>query len=217
MTSNNTCLENNDGGAISIYVDVRGSSNQGDALKFSTYLELGNHEITDLQEFTQALLNNEIPELKSKNIKNKQIGIWGWSYGGFVTSHIAGKQDKNFNCGIAVSPVSSFDLYDTIYTERVMQSKSTNKGKGYENSFGFSKISKNRNEGYFMKYTNIHGISDDNVHFQNSAKISKKLISEGFEFDNYFYADEKHDIGSTSGVNQHVYRLIWRKIRECYE
>lgn len=217
MTSINSGIAEKNQGAISIYIDVRGSSYQGDALRFATYLKMGEPEINDVREFSQALLNNEIQELPADKIENSQTAIWGWSYGGFFTSHIAGSQDKNFNCGVAVAPVSSWDLYDTIYSERYMQSKSTNNGNGYKNSFGMEYISKERNDGYFMKYTNIHGMADDNVHFQNSAKISKKLIQEGFEFGNYFYADENHSIYSSTSTNKHIYRLIWRKFQDCYE
>ena len=64
------------------------------------------------------------------------------------------------------------------------------------------------------KFTMIHGTGDDNVHFQNGALISKALIKAGIEFNNYFYADEAHHM--VGAADQHVYRLIFRKIRDCY-
>lgn len=225
MTSVNADLEGETGAAISIYIDVRGSSNKGDAMRFGTYLTLGQHEIDDVREFAAALLNGEIADLPASRILHHKVAIWGWSYGGFFTSHMAGRQDDNFMCGVAVAPVSNFDKYDTLYTERYMQSKDDDSSRfgrkvnseGYEKSEPMRLVSQDRNDGYFMKFSLIHGTADDNVHFQNSAEISKKLIQEGFEFDAYFYADENHSIYSTTSANKHVYRLIHRKFQECFE
>ena len=68
---------------------------------------------------------------------------------------------------------------------------------------------------YFGKYTVIHGTGDDNVHFQNSAVMTKEIINKGFEFNAYFYADEQHGINSDSHQHNHVYGLIWRKLNDC--
>merc|ERR1712088_465278 len=117
---------------------------------------------------------------------------------------------KNNQVGIWVGPNSSWDLYDSIWVERFMQTKDDN-AEGYENTNAFRNLPQKNDSSnfdpYFAKFTLIHGTADDNVHFQNAAKLSKQLVSLGYQFDNYFYADEQHSINSNADVNKHVYRL----------
>ena len=98
---------------------------KGNAIKFAQYKKFGQVEKVDLTEFAQALISGtEVAELK---VDAKHVAIWGWSYGGFTTSHVLGYQDPTWSCGVAVAPVADFRFYDSIYTERYMQDTVTNK------------------------------------------------------------------------------------------
>ena len=128
-----------------------------------------------------------------------------------ITSHVLGYQDNTWSCGVAVAPVADFRFYDSIYTERYMQDTVSNQ-EGYEKSNAMGSLDPKK---HFGKYTVIHGTGDDNVHFQNSAVMTKEIIKQGFEFNAYFYADEQHGINSDSHQHNHVYSLIWRKLNDC--
>merc|ERR1711988_316633 len=103
----------------------------GKKLTDEIYLRLGQIEKYDISEFAKALVGSKIENLK---IDANRVAIWGWSYGGFTTSHVMGLQDEFWKCGVAVAPVNGFSLYDSIYTERYMQSFEENEN-GYQKSF----------------------------------------------------------------------------------
>lgn len=211
-TSNcETCMN-----AIHVKIDTRGSGNAGDELMYAVYKKLGWFEKIDITEFVRALVLNETPNNWVNPVANKinpdQTGIWGWSYGGFATTHTISLGDDVWKCGVSVAALNSRYYYDSIYTEMALDLYKNN-----ENGYLNGTITNMELENFKKaKYTMIHGTADDNVHFHNAAMISKALIEAGVEFNNYFYADEAHSINYDPMAKQHVNRLIFRKMQDCY-
>jgi len=204
--------------AVHIKIDTRGSGNGGDRLMHAVYGKLGWYEKVDITEFVRALVLNEHDDPEWRNpVENKidvhAVGIWGWSYGGFATTQTMSLGDDVWTCGVSVAALNSRFYYDSIYTEMAEMTPQENKN-GYDNGTITNMDLDNFKK---VKYTMIHGTADDNVHFHNGAMISKALIAAGVEFNNYFYADEAHSINYGPNARYHVYRLIFRKMKECYD
>ena len=121
-------------------------------------------------------------------VDKNRIGIFGWSFGGYMASLALTKGADTFKMGIAVAPVTNWRYYDTVYTERFLRTPQENP-KGYdENSpTEFAKLMK----GNFLL---IHGTADDNVHFQNSMEFSEALIQANKQFEFMAYPDKNHGI-----------------------
>lgn len=175
-------------------VDNRGTGGRGRDFKHSTYAQLGKLETQD-----QLAAANYLGA--KPYIDKERIGIWGWSYGGYMSSLALMIGHDLFKTAIAVAPVSSWRYYDTIYTERYLQTPQLNPG-GYDD---FSPISHvNKLKGNFLL---IHGTGDDNVHFQNSVELLDALISADKQVDTFYYPNRNHGIygGNTSW---HLYRMM---------
>ena len=112
-----------------------------------------------------------------------------------------------------VAALNSRFYYDSIYTE-MAENTPQNNPIGYQNGTITEMDLKNFQK---VKYTMIHGTADDNVHFHNGAMISSALIKEGIEFNNYFYSDEAHSINYGINAKDHVNKLIFRKLNECFK
>jgi len=127
-------------------------------------------------------------------IDNERIGIFGWSYGGYMTSLCMTKGKGTFKMGIAVAPVTTWRYYDTVYTERFMRTPQENPS-GYDDN---SPI--NFADGLQGKFLLIHGGGDDNVHFQNSMDFAEALVQANKQFEMQFYPNKNHGIygGSTT-------------------
>ncbi|XP_031344560.1 venom dipeptidyl peptidase 4-like isoform X1 [Photinus pyralis] len=180
-------------------IDGRGSGKNGDNLMFEVYRRLGTVEMEDQIEVTKYLHKHY------KYIDANRTGIWGWSYGGFATLSILAKDTENvFKWGLAVAAVTSFRLYDTIYTERYMglPTKEDNE-QGYNNTDLTRSVEAFRNKLFFI----VHGNADDNVHYQQSMILSRALEKADIMFLQQSYPDEGHLIGS---VRPHLYHTIDR-------
>jgi dipeptidyl-peptidase-4 len=116
------------------------------------------------------------------------MGIWGWSYGGYMSSLCLFKGADVFSTAIAVAPVSNWRYYDSIYTERYMGLPQDN-GSGYDDNSPINHVEKL--EGNYLL---IHGTADDNVHFQNAVEMVDGLIEADKQFDFYIYPDRNHGI-----------------------
>ncbi|KAM9328458.1 dipeptidyl peptidase 4-like [Pholidichthys leucotaenia] len=182
--------------------DGRGSGYQGDALMFEIYRGLGTKEVED-----QITAAREF--IKMGFIDTARVAIWGWSYGGYVTSMVLGSNSKVFKCGMAVAPVSKWEYYDTIYTERYMQQPSQNP-EGYANTT----VTARAKNFHSVQYLLIHGTADDNVHFQQAAEISEALVNEQVDFEAMWYTDKDH--GLTGSANQHVYTHMSHFLKRCF-
>ena len=168
-------------GYIVACVDGRGTGYKGTEYKKTTYLNLGKFEIDD--QIAAAKWFG-----KQSYINKDRIGIFGWSYGGYMASLALTKGADVFKTGIAVAPVTNWRYYDSIYTERFMRTPQENPG-GYDDNSPTSYA--NLLKG---KYLLIHGTADDNVHFQNSMEFSEALIQNNKQFEFMAYPDKNHGI-----------------------
>ncbi len=168
-------------GYLVVCVDPRGTGGRGEAFRKITYKQLGHYETIDQIETAKWLA-------KQAYVDGKRIGIYGWSYGGYMSSLCILKGNDVFKAAIAVAPVTNWKWYDSVYTERYMQTEK-------ENAAGYSDNSPvnfaNRLKGSYLL---IHGMADDNVHFQNSVEMANALITANKQFDTYFYPNRNHGI-----------------------
>lgn len=168
-------------GYIVACVDNRGTDGRGEAFKKATYMQLGKHETEDQIAFAEFLSSMDF-------IDGNRIGIFGWSYGGYMTLLCLMKGNHIFKMGIAVAPVTNWRYYDTIYTERFMR-KPQNNADGYDLNSPINHVEKLRG-----KLLLVHGTADDNVHIQNSMMLVDELVQKNKNFDMYFYPNKNHGI-----------------------
>uniref|UniRef100_A0A7N6AHB3 Uncharacterized protein n=1 Tax=Anabas testudineus TaxID=64144 RepID=A0A7N6AHB3_ANATE len=181
--------------------DGRGSGYQGDQILHSIYRRLGTFEVEDQITAVRKFIDMGF-------IDKDRIAIWGWSYGGYVSSMALGAGTGLFKCGIAVAPVAKWEYYDAVYTERYMGKPSEN-SDSYKNS-SVTARAKNFTE---VKYLLVHGTADDNVHFQQAAQISKALVDEKVDFEAMWYTDKDHTLSGTA--SRHTYSLMSHFLQKC--
>ncbi|NLV52678.1 MAG: S9 family peptidase [Bacteroidales bacterium] len=167
-------------GYIVVCVDGRGTGGRGSEFKRCTYLKLGELESHDQVE-TAIWLG------KQPYVDKDRIAIWGWSFGGFNTLMAMCEGRAVFNCGVAVAPVTDWRFYDTVYTERFMRTPQ-------ENPDGYDCSPLHRYKNIKGDLLLMHGMADDNVHFQNSVELAEALIQNGYQFDMQFYVNRNHGI-----------------------
>jgi dipeptidyl-peptidase 4 len=168
-------------GYIVACVDGRGTGFKGAEFKKCTYKELGKFEVEDQIDAAKLIGNYSY-------VDKSRIGIFGWSYGGFMSSNCILKGNDVFKAAIAVAPVTSWRYYDTIYTERYMQTPQEN-ASGYDENSPINHVSKLKGN-----YLLIHGTSDDNVHVQNAMVMIEALVQANKQFDWAIYPDKNHGI-----------------------
>ena len=168
-------------GYIVACIDGRGTGYKGADFKKVTYKQLGKHEVEDQIDAAKVIGNYPY-------VDKSRIGIWGWSYGGFMSSNCILKGNDVFKMAIAVAPVTNWRFYDSIYTERFMQTPQENPG-GYDNNSPINFVERLKG-----KYLLIHGSGDDNVHVQNSMQMMEALIQANKQFDSQIYPDKNHGI-----------------------
>lgn len=168
-------------GYVVACVDGRGTGYKGAAFKKCTQKELGKYEVEDQIDAAKVIGNYPY-------IDKDRIGIFGWSYGGFMASNCIFQGADVFKTAIAVAPVTSWRFYDSIYTERYMQTPQEN-ASGYDNNSPISHVSKLK--GNFLL---IHGTADDNVHLQNSMQMIEALVQANKQFEWAIYPDKNHGI-----------------------
>jgi dipeptidyl-peptidase-4 len=150
-------------GYIIFTLDNRGSYNRGHAFETPVFHHFGRVELED-----QLAGVNYLKSLPY--VDGSRIGIWGWSYGGYMTLYAMTHAPDVFKAGVSVAPVSDWRLYDTIYTERYMGLPQENPD-GYRDSSPVNQAS--RLSGKLML---VHGTGDDNVHFANTSEMLNELI-----------------------------------------
>jgi len=168
-------------GYIIASVDNRGTGARGRDFKKCTYGQLGKLEIEDQIGFAQYVGSLSF-------IDSKRIGIWGWSYGGYMSSLGMTKGADVYSTGIAVAPVTNWRFYDNIYTERYMGLPQDN-ASGYDENSPINHTSKMKGA-----YLLIHGSADDNVHVQNTMRMTESLIQSNVDFQQFIYPDKNHGI-----------------------
>lgn len=185
-------------GYIVACVDARGTGARGRDFRTVTYPDLGKYETID-----QVAAAKYLGSLSY--VDAGRLGIWGWSYGGYLTSLCMTKGNGTFKLGIAVAPVTNWRFYDTIYTERYLQTPQEN-AKGYDQNSPLNFAADLQG-----KFLLVHGTGDDNVHFQNTVEMVDALIRANKDFDVMFYPNRNH--GIYGGITRyHLYQKMTRFI-----
>ncbi len=181
-------------GYIVVSVDARGTGYRGREFKHCTYQQLGKYETEDQIAAAKVLGKMDF-------IDAKRIGIFGWSYGGYMSSLCITKGAGTFKSAIAVAPVTNWRYYDNIYTERFMRTPQEN-GKNYDINSPINHVDKLKGN-----YLLIHGSADDNVHFQNAMEMADALVKANKQFDFMAYPNKNHGIygGKT---REHLYNKM---------
>lgn len=187
-------------GYIIACVDGRGTGLKGRSFKKMTQKELGKFEVED--QITVAKKMSELPY-----IDENRTGIWGWSYGAFMSANCLFQGADTFEMAIAVAPVTSWRFYDSIYTERYMQTPQEN-ASGYDENSPLSHVDELKG-----KFLLVHGSADDNVHLQNSMRLIEALIQANKQFDWAIYPDKNHSIYG-GNTRLHLYTKMTDFIKE---
>ncbi|KAH9893599.1 dipeptidyl aminopeptidase [Cubamyces lactineus] len=180
---------------IVVVVDGRGTGFRGRSLRNPVKNNLGRWETTDQINAAKIWAAKEY-------VDPKRIGIWGWSYGGFMSSKVIEADAGVHSLAIAVAPVTSWRLYDSIYTERYMNLPAVNPD-GYVTA-SISNVTGFHHADFLL----AHGSGDDNVHFANSAHLLDMLTAEkvrGFRF--RMFTDSDHSI-YRRGANRELYEFM---------
>lgn len=187
-------------GYIIISVDNRGTGGRGRDFKKQTYKWLGKYETED-----QIAVAKKLADLPY--VDEKRIGIWGWSYGGYMSTLSLAEGNDVFSTAVAVAPVTDWRFYDTIYTERFMQTPQLN-AEGYDAGSPLKKAGQIKGN-----YLLIHGTADDNVHYQNSIEMIDALVKADVDFETMIYPDKNHGIHG-GNTRRHLYRHMTNFILE---
>jgi dipeptidyl-peptidase-4 len=187
-------------GYIVISVDNRGSGGRGEVFKKMTYLNLGKYETMDYIEAAKYFGSQSY-------VDKTRIGIFGWSYGGFMASNCITKGADYFKTAVAVAPVTNWRFYDNIYTERYMRTPKENP-LGYDENSPLSHVDKIKGN-----YLIIHGTADDNVHFQNAAEMVKAMNDKNIAYDAEYYPNKNHGI-SGGKTRLHLFTKMTKFITE---
>lgn len=187
-------------GYIVACVDGRGTGGRGESFKKCTYKQLGKWETNDQIEAAKWLG-------KQSYIDATRIGIFGWSYGGYMSLLAILKGNDVFKSAIAVAPVTNWKWYDTIYTERFLQTPEEN-ADGYESNSPINFA--DRLKGNLLI---VHGDADDNVHYQNTAEMVKALVDANKQFDFMAYPNKNHGIAG-GYTRYHLYTKMSNFLKE---
>ncbi|WP_031426038.1 S9 family peptidase [Flavimarina sp. Hel_I_48] len=187
-------------GIIIACVDPRGTGFKGRDFKKMTQNELGKYEVEDQIAAAQFFGQKDF-------IDASRIGIWGWSYGGFMAANSLFQGADTFEMAIAVAPVTSWRFYDTIYTERYMGVPQEN-ANGYDENSPLSHV--NELKGKFLL---VHGSADDNVHLQNTMRLVEALVQANKQFDWAIYPDKNHGIYG-GNTRLHLFTKMTNFIKE---
>lgn len=189
-------------GYVVACVDGRGTGMRGEEFKKCTYMELGKYETEDQIEAAKYFGSLDF-------IDKERIGIFGWSYGGYMSTLCITKGADYFKTAIAVAPVTTWRYYDNVYTERFMRTPQENP-KGYDDNSPINHVDKLKGN-----YLLIHGTADDNVHVQNAVDLTTALIKANKQFEQFFYPNKNHSIYG-GNTRYHLYTLmtdfIFRKL-----
>jgi len=182
-------------GIIVVSVDNRGTGFKGEEFRKVTYQELGKYETID--QIEAAKYFESLPY-----VAKDKIGIFGWSYGGYMSTLCMTKGADHFNTGIAVAPVTNWRYYDNIYTERYMRKPQDN-ASGYDDNSPINHVEKLKGN-----YMLIHGMADDNVHPHNTYDLITALVAADKEFELMLYPNSNHGIYTGKNTTIHLYKKM---------
>jgi len=187
-------------GYVVVCVDNRGSAWRGSAFRKTTQLHLGIKESQDQIDAAKWIGRQSWGDAS-------RIGIWGWSYGGYLSSLSAGRGGDVFKAAIVVSPVTDWSLYDSIYTERFMWTPQMNP-EGYREGASLRYAS-----GVKARLLLVHGTGDDNVHLQNTIQLANALEAANKPFYMILYPNRTHSI-SGGNTSVHLFGSLTRFVLE---
>ena len=182
-------------GYVIACVDGRGTGFKGRDFKKVTYGQLGKYELQDQVEAARILGSRPY-------IDESRIGIWGWSFGGYISSLAITRGAPVFKMAIAVAPVTSWRFYDTVYTERFLKTPQENPS-GYDDNSPLSHADLLQGD-----YLLIHGTGDDNVHVQNSMRMVDALVEANKQFEYFAYPDRAHGISKGKNTRYHLFQKM---------
>lgn len=187
-------------GYVIISVDNRGTEGRGAEFRKSIYKQLGKYETEDQIEVAKYF--SSLPY-----IDGGRIGIFGWSFGGYLSTSCLLKGSDVFKTAVAVAPVTNWRYYDNIYTERYMQTPQENPN-GYDDNSPINHVEKLKGN-----YLLIHGMADDNVHYQNTAEMINALVKSNKQFYQFSYPNRNHGIYG-GNTRLHLYNMMTNFILE---
>lgn len=182
-------------GYIIVSVDNRGTGARGRHFEKQVYKKLGQYEVEDQIDAAKYLIE------RHDYIDEDRMGIWGWSYGGYMSSLVLARGGDVFGTAISVAPVTNWRFYDTIYTERFMQTPQMNP-EGYRK--GSPLTYADQIDGNYLL---VHGTGDDNVHFQNSVALVNRLVAADVQFETMYYPNRNHGIYG-GNTRHHLFRML---------
>jgi dipeptidyl-peptidase-4 len=188
------------GGYLAVCVDPRGTGARGEDFRKCTYGQLGKYESDDQIEAARYIAT--LPYADGKN-----IAIWGWSYGGFMSAMCLAKGGELFKAGISVAPVTNQRYYDTVYSERYMGLPGQNP-EGYDENSPITLAA-----GIKGKLLLVHGTADDNVHFLNSLEFAEAMVQAGVQFQMMSYLNRNHGIRG-GNTTMHLYTMFDNFLKE---
>ncbi|MCL2041469.1 MAG: S9 family peptidase [Bacteroidales bacterium] len=188
-------------GILMVSVDNRGTGFRGEEFKKMTYLQLGKYETEDQIEVAKYLVNEgfALPE---------SVGVYGWSYGGYMATLCMTKGADYFTTGIAVAPVTTWRYYDNIYTERFMRTPQENPS-GYDDNSPINHAAAMKG-----KFLIVHGTADDNVHAQNTIDMVTALVDANADFEMFFYPNSNHFISTGENTTYHLFHKMTMFLKE---
>lgn len=176
-------------------IDPRGTAARGEEFRKCTYRQLGKLESDDIIAAAKYLA--EQPDIDAQ-----RVGIWGWSFGGFMSSLCIMKGHDVFSTAIAIAPVTNWRYYDSIYTERYMRTPQENE-KGYDENSPMNYVGQLKGNLLLC-----HGTADDNVHVQNTYELSERLVQANKQFDMAIYTNRNHNINGGNTTLQLYSRFV---------
>ena len=183
-------------GYVIFTLDNRGSGERGKKFEDPIYRRFGKVEVEDQKTGIDYL--KTLPF-----IDGDRIGVFGWSYGGYMTLMMLMQEPETFQTGFSVAPVTDWGLYDTCYTERYLGKPDENK-EDYKQSSVFSHVKKDMKMGSLYL---VHGMADDNVFFTNTTKLMKSFQDKGVLFETMTYPGHKHSIASPE-ARTHLFKTM---------
>lgn len=186
-------------GYIIFVCDNRGTGARGRDWMKCTYRNLGEWESYD-----QAQAAKWVASLPF--VASKRISMFGWSYGGYMAAMCILRHPGVWKCAIAGAPVTAWEFYDSIYTERYMALPKDNPD-GYKSSACLTYAG--QLDGSLLL---LHGTSDDNVHVQNTMRLAEELQKAAKQFDLMVYPHEKHGIGRQAHMNRLMADFLKRNL-----
>lgn len=190
-------------GIVVFSVDNRGSARRGKAFEEAVYGRMGQVDVADQYAGVQWLKQQPW-------VDRERIGVFGWSYGGYMSLMLLAQHPADYACGVAVAPVSDWALYDTHYTERYMDLPARNPD-GYRAGDVLSHLDGLASDKLLL----VHGMADDNVLFAHATRVMNGLQQAGKDFSLMTYPGGKHGINSTPAQRRHVFGQIANYLERC--